>query len=323
MSIMPTDVEPGAAPVQPEQPRQLGRSRVYTAQDLSVRLRHWHAPRINRWEQLCVLAGTLNVEFLGAGGIVAATLAAGETRWIAPGTRWRVASVGADDRFAIGVHADSKGQAEAPQPLRSTLLDAAPRAEVFDRAGLQQCLRALPPGARCVIRLRFADNVAPAELGVAGDLFWHPLETHAEGATVLAVRSARPFDLAAYLGRDHAVIEAALGGALAADAVAARWLQTTLERHLQIEERLIFPAYIEAGGQAGWVRGLLNEHGYLRQYLAAFAQADGRRKLLRLLDAHDEKEEGTVYPDVMAHLGARAAALLAQAVAWPAPAGAD
>lgn len=318
---MSADVESSVVPVQPEQPRPLGRSRVYTAQDLSARLRHWHAPRINRWEQLCVLAGTLSVEYLGASGIVAATLAAGETRWIAPGTRWRVAGMGADDRFAIGVHADAKGQAEAPQPLRSTLLETAPRAEVFDRAGLQQCLRALPPGARSVIRLRFVDNVAPAELGGAGDLFWHPLETHAEGATALAVRSARPFDLAAYLGRDHAVIEAALGGALAGDAEAACWLQATLERHLQIEERLIFPAYVEAGGQAGWVRGLLNEHGYLRQYLAAFAQVDGRRKLLRLLDAHDEKEEGTVYPDVMAHLGARAAALLAQALAWPAPAG--
>lgn len=315
-----TRVAASSDPAAPEHPRPLGRSRVYTAQDLSPRLRQWHAPRVNRWERVCVLAGTVAIEYLGAGGVAGVTLAAGASRWMASGVRWRVAAMGVGSRFEIGVHADTKGQAEAPQPLRSTLLEAAPRMDIADRGGLCECLQALPVGARRIVRLRFADTVAPAELGVPGFFFWHPLEAHAAGSTVLVAHASKPFGLADYLGRDHAVIEAALGGALAGDGEADRWLHATLERHLQLEERVIFPAYLEAGGPPGWVRGLLNEHGYLREYLAAFDRPDGRRKFLRLLDAHDEKEEGTIYPDVLAHLGARADALLMQALAWPASA---
>ncbi|TAN04965.1 MAG: hypothetical protein EPN38_12000 [Rhodanobacteraceae bacterium] len=307
-------------PAGPEQPRPLGRSRTYTAQDLPARLRQWHAPRVNRWERVCVLAGTVAIEYLGAGGVAGVTLAAGASRWMASGVRWRVAAMDAGGRFEIGVHAGAKGQAEAPQPLRSRLLDAAPRAEALDRAGLQRCLQALPVGARCIIRLRFADNTAPAVPGIRGHFFWHPLAAHAGGSTALVARAGQAFGLADYLGRDHAVIEAALGGALVGDSEADRWLHATLERHLHIEERLIFPAYLAAGGASGWVQGLLNEHGYLREYLAAFGSPEGRRKFLRLLDAHDEKEEGTVYPDVLAHLGARAEGILAKALAWPAPA---
>jgi hypothetical protein len=67
------------------------------------------------------------------------------------------------------------------------------------------------------------------------------------------------------------------------------------------------------------VRGLLNEHRYLREHLAHFDLPDARRKFLRLLDAHDEKEEQIIYPATLAHLAARADALLTAAIAEPLP----
>lgn len=308
-------------PARPEHPRLLGRSRTYTAGDLAERLRRWHAPRIDRWERLHVTAGTLAIEYLDAGGTVAARLTAGEQHWLAPGTRWRVAHLGPGDCFEIGVHADTKGQAEAPQPLRTDLLSHATRVRVADVAALSALVRSLPPGERRVVDAAFGLASLPEELRVDHTLFRHPLAADRVTFTALIARSTRPFGLAAYLGRDHAVIEAALGGALAGDAESDRWLHATLERHLHVEEESVFPAYVAAGGDARLVRGLRNEHEYLRKYLAELDEPLRRRKFLRLLDGHDEKEESVVYPDAMARLGTRADALLAAAIARPPPSG--
>ena len=79
-----------------------------------------------------------------------------------------------------------------------------------------------------------------------------------------------------------------------------RWLRNALARHLVIEEQLLFPAYLAAGGRAGWVRGLCNEHALLRRDLERLHDAGARRRFLLLLDGHDEKEEQIVYPDIIA-----------------------
>lgn len=283
------------------------------------RLRRWHAPRINRWEQLHVVAGTLSIEHLDASGVARETLADGECRWLAPGTRWRVVALPAGARFELGMYAAAKGQAEAPEPLRSDLLDAARRVASADAAGLLEFARALAVDERCIVEGPFAADALPTALLGTRSFFWHPLAATPKGCVALLARSAQPLDLAAYLGRDHAVIEAALGGMLAGDPERGRWLQSTLERHLHIEEELVFPAYLAAGGQAGWVRGLENEHHYLRQYLATLEQAASRHKLVRLLDGHDEKEECIVYPDILARLGSRAEALLLPALSYAPP----
>lgn len=299
----------------PEHPRLLGRSRTYTAADLSARLRRWHAPRIDRWEQLRVTAGTLGIEYLCAGGVMCARLVAGQQRWIAPGTRWRVAHMGVADRFEIGVHADSKGQAEAPQPLRSDLLLHATRVAVATADALAALVQSLAAGERCIVEARFSLAAVPALRLQDRPLSWHPLEATERGFTALIALALAPFGLATYLALDHAVIEAALGGALAGNAESAGWLRATLERHLDIEEEVVFPTYVDAGGDARLVRGLLNEHHYLRQYLGELDQPPSRRKFLRLLDGHDEKEESVVYPDILQRLGERADMLLTEAIA--------
>lgn len=297
-------------PPAPEHPRQLGRSRPYTAADLSERLRHWHAPRVNRWERVCVTAGQLAIEYLGAGGVSVATLATGDARWFAPGIRWRVADMPPGGRFEIEVHADTRGQAEAPQPLRSDLLEAAARIPVANVDAFATLVGTLAPGERRIVHADFPIDALLPMPGAQPTLYWHPLDVAPNAFTVFIAKGHQAVDLVAYLGRDHAVIEAALGGALTGDAECHAWLRTTLERHLQIEERVLFPAYLEAGGRSAWVKGLELEHGWLRHYLGELDQALSRKRFLRLLDGHDEKEERVVYPDLLAHVGARAHELL-------------
>lgn len=309
-------------PAAPEQPRLLGRSRAYTTANLPERLRHWHAPRINRWERLWVTAGSLVIEYLRASGTTSAGLRMQENRWFAPGTRWRVVHMARDSSFELEVHADVKGQAEAPQLLRTDLLEEATAIPVADAGALGALLDALPVGERRVVHAGFDLAGWPGLASAAHTLFWHPLAATPGGFTVLVARSGEPFDLAAYLGRDHAVIEAALGGALAGDGTYDAWLRATLERHLRIEEELVFPAYLATGGRDAWVTGLRKEHVFLRQYLGELDRPPGRHRFLRLLDGHDEKEERVIYPDVLAHVGARAAGLLDAAMAMPVGAGA-
>lgn len=311
---------PANPPLQPAAPRMLGRSNAYTAEDLPPRLREWHAPRVNRWERLWVTAGRIALEFLGSGGIDRLEMAAHEHRWIAPGMRWRVHTMVPGSRFELEIHADAKGQAEDPEPLRASVLEEAPRIAAPDPAALGRMLAELPAGARCIVDAAFDAAAWTLPAAEVGQLSWHPLAGAPGRFTAFAARSATPFGLAAYLGRDHAVIEAALGGALAGDAEASAWLRATLARHLAIEEKLVFPAYLAAGGRRGWVDGLMREHDYLRQYLAALDEPLSRRRFLRLLDGHDEKEERVVYPDVLAHVGASANALLAAANRRAAPA---
>jgi iron-sulfur cluster repair protein YtfE (RIC family) len=101
---------------------------------------------------------------------------------------------------------------------------------------------------------------------------------------------------------------------LRGDAEHEAWLRNVLTRHMRIEEQVLFPAYLDAGGNAGWVRGLCNEHRQLELHLDRLSEAESRRRFLLLLDGHDEKEEQIVYPDILAKLGDDAQGLGRQAM---------
>lgn len=303
--------------------RQLGRSRRYTTADLPRRLEQWHAPRANRWERLRVVAGNLELEWLAPGGIATEQLHNGDERWIGPGMRCRMASMDADAGFELEIHADDATPVSTPQALRSAWLDEVAWARSDDVDAFRKLLTELATGEQRLVRGRFHLTVEVLE-AILKDLgwmmFWHPLEQGDSGFTAFVARAAQPIGLSEYLGRDHAVIEAALAGALRGDAEPVRWLKTTLARHLVIEEELLFPAYLHAGGRTGWVDGLRNEHERLRRGVTALSDAASRRRFLLLLDGHDEKEEQIVYPDIVVRLGAESdvathAAMLCPAIA--------
>lgn len=300
----------------PAQLRLLGRSRAYVRENLPGRLTVWHAPRANRWEHLCVSAGRLHTQWLDASGVIGVELQAGQSRWIAPGTRWRVADMPDGASFELQIHAADALPAGAPQPLRAALLDAAERVDVDDAAAFTHLIDTLTPGDARLLHGCFDGTEMLRALSTeqGQHWFWHPLHASAQGFTTFITRSAEPVGLLEYLGRDHAVIEAVLAGALRGDAEHTRWLHATLARHLAIEEQLLFPAYLDAGGHEGWIRGLTNEHAHLRRHLATLTNPDSTRRFLLLLDGHDEKEEQIVYPDILARLGTDAAALTRSAM---------
>ena len=89
-----------------------------------------------------------------------------------------------------------------------------------------------------------------------------------------------------------------------------------LERHLQIEEQVVFGAFEEAVGNAGAATGMLRaEHqsirGMVRRLSASLearapsAYFDHADTLRIVLHAHSEKEEGVLYPLIERVLAAR------------------
>lgn len=314
-------------PVPPADLRPLGRSRAYTADDLPARLLHWHAPRANRWQRLCVIADRLCTQWLGVGGATSAWLQAGESRWIAPGTRWRVTDMPAQARFELQIFAADGLPVSAPQPLRAALFDVAESVVVTDAQAFERLIAILAPGDARLLNVGFdcAAALRACMLKTGQRLFWHPLSGTEKTLTVFVARSAEPIGLLDYLGRDHAVIEAALARALRGDAHGVDWLHASLRRHLAIEEELLFPAYLNAGGREAWVRGLRNEHVHLRNELKLLFDDDAdmarraRRRFTLLLDGHDEKEEQIVYPDILAKLGAYVVEVTRAAILYPLP----
>lgn len=305
---------PMTAPPAAARCRLIGRSRRYDASGLPARLRRWHAPRANRWERIEVAGGPLGIDWLAGAATRSEELAPGTCRWVPPGQRWRVRSMAPDTSFALSILADDAQPAATAQPVRARLLEETPRRAAAAAHELQELATALKPGARLVV---LCPQPPWAWRPSAPPLSWHPLGTHAGTHALFLWRAPAAVTLDAYLGRDHALIEAALAGTLRGDPACAAWLPALLTRHLQIEEALLFPPWLAAGGPPGWARGLENEHRQLRRDLAQLHQPVARRRFLLLLDGHDEKEEQRVYPDILARIGTQADALLAAAMDLP------
>ena len=100
-------------------------------------------------------------------------------------------------------------------------------------------------------------------------------------------------------------------------------LRRALERHIALEEDVLFPAFEKHSGMyhAGPTRVMRIEHGQLRSLLDVLASATRDRdvnRYLRITDVlsaldreHSTREDRIVYAMIDAALGARAAELIA------------
>ena len=119
-----------------------------------------------------------------------------------------------------------------------------------------------------------------------------------------------------YLTEDHHRLEALQNDAFAArtsgDFAAARqiWADFVdgLDRHIRIEEDVLFPLFEERSGmgaETGPTAVMREEHGEIRSLLASITQVIGdangdaerlRRSLAYVLEEHHHKEEEVLYP---------------------------
>lgn len=128
---------------------------------------------------------------------------------------------------------------------------------------------------------------------------------------------------------DHRRLEHALqaaGGHVYAeswDAAAAAFaaFRRGIERHMQVEEQVLFPA-VEGGAETPLTATLRKGHRDLRVFFDELDDALKARdaeeysrvaaSMRTLLARHDEKEEAELYPAAQARLGADAAAVAAR-----------
>lgn len=305
-----------AGPAEPvPELRRLGRSRTYGQADIPKRFFEWHTPRPGRWVRLCVTSGVLQIEWRDGTFIRPERLDDVTARWVASGTRWRVVDFGPETRFELEVYAKATNGNFGISPARAALLAESRQVSLGEASGLEAFTAGLELGEQCIVHGHFHWSEACREIKECNraTLSWHPMMAGADGFTAFVTRMERPMGLADYLCRDHAVIESALSGLLQGREDHALWLRGLLDRHIRIEEDLLFPRYLEAGGRSAWVRSLEKEHARLRQSLESLADERVRQALPRALDSHDEKEERIIYPDVVRFLGSHGKDL-AQAV---------
>ncbi len=135
-----------------------------------------------------------------------------------------------------------------------------------------------------------------------------------------------------YMQQDHALIDgiaeraaaAAAAGDLAGMARDGTLFLQRLERHIEMEEHLLFPAFEERTGMtaAGPSVQMREEHvqmqGALQQMREAIEARDpaayqrGSQALFEILVPHNLKEEQMMYPMLDDAVGADAGALLAE-----------
>lgn len=125
----------------------------------------------------------------------------------------------------------------------------------------------------------------------------------------------------AYLSDDHDRLDALLDEAVAlverADLDAAATtvvrFRAGLERHIRLEDQVLFPLFERLTGHRGPIEVMHREHRLIERALAAMASAldardaaafrEHRDELLAVLEPHNEKEEAVIYPMVDDRLG--------------------
>lgn len=281
----------------------------------------WHAPRLNRWERIRALGGTAVLERLEPAEIRTLTLGPEIDYWAPPGQRWRLGSMEPGASLEIAPHAQDSASTASPHPARASWLTGIETVRLADETALRDLLACLGPGERrlCLGEHNWTDAVRSADIATDGRLSWHPLSGGANSRFLaIAIHCTQPASLADYLGRDHALIEAALSAALEGRDDGAVRFRTALKRHVAFEEEILFPACEGTQAERAAIEELRREHRYIRDCLKTDLKPDSMRRLWRLLEAHDEKEEQIIYPRLTSVNGDAAAELLQRALIFPA-----
>lgn len=267
-------------------------------ENLAKRFHPWHAPRFDRSMRVSITEGALTVEILSFSRITAYSINPGDDLWIGSGVRWRIRPGVGNVTPSVRLYRMSYEPLRPPDSRQSRAhwFDAIPRVSVDAERQMADTLRGMRlddpimvSGPPCIAQPLFGGDDSDL-------LYWHPLLMTVDRVALVVVKASHPVDTGTYLSRDHALIEALLIRAVRDGGEMLAWLRFMLGRHLDIEERTLFPKWIEMGGDENEVPKLLRDHHFIRHYLDRFEAPDFEMHVFfNLLDGHDEKEERSVY----------------------------
>lgn len=277
-------------------------TREYSGTSYKAFVDRWHAPRLNRWEKLTVHGGRATLEHLGPSRIETILLEEGDEIWVKPGERWGIKQVDENAKFVVAPHAEDNASSSEPHTFRNNWLYDFQHYKASDESALYEILDSMDTGTRLGVQGRFDWRPAIAHIREHGraDITWH-LMTSSSNNKFVAIAGCVDGEasITDYLGRDHVFMEAAFSIALKnKDAINWYYFKSMLIRHIRIEEGVLFPLFVKQNSNDAMVSGLLREHRYIKQCLDEGMTPVSTRRLWRLLEAHDEKEELIVYPDI-------------------------
>lgn len=123
----------------------------------------------------------------------------------------------------------------------------------------------------------------------AREFEWSPLETGPESWRVeIARRRPAPRGVAEFLQADHRRLDSLFEQGRFSE------FRVGLDRHIRIEEEILFPVFDERAGMPGPTQVMRHEHTEIRRLLPALP-ASGR-ELRHVLAQHNVKEESILYP---------------------------
>lgn len=228
--------------------------------------------------------------------------------------------------------------------MMNNILDLAPVAAVERLDRLHNSFSAL--GSKDALMVKSNENLFPYLLEfqdeMPGQMLFFPTQVGPDNWSAMIIKTEENSSLhrsiIAYMSYDHARCDhlyadgeaAALEGivALAGEVLSA--FNLSMNRHLDIEEKILFPAFEEKSGMRGGPTNVMRmEHeqmrGVLKQMKSALEKNDTDTVLglgetmLILMQQHNMKEEGILYPMIDSQIGSDVEELIREAQRFEMP----
>lgn len=293
---------------------------------LPAGLRDSHSTSRGVWGEIVVEQGTLRYDWLDGSG-KSWNLEVGEVGVIPDALPHRVKPLSDDTRFHLQLYrAEDALEESSGQDIDGrAVLDVRPLPAPLRHREIFSAFDALGPGESLIF---INDHDPRPLLGQFAILrrhryLWLPQSATGERWTVCLC--SRQTDSEPTVGEallaDHVRLDELMNSAAnaaAADKPAAEILDDFswgLRRHIRIEEQRLFPLFVEAGGPVAPTQVMALEHRGIEQKLqllenspqSALSTLDDLR---RMLEQHNFKEEGVLYPMLDDLMGERHAELV-------------
>lgn len=300
------------------------RTPTFNSCSLPAGLRELHSTARGVWGEIVVERGGLRYDWLDGSGD-GWDLAEGEVGVIPAQVPHRVRPLSDDTRFYLRLYRDGAAVDRSADAGKPQEMDLRPLPPPLRHREIFAAFDALGPGEA----LLFVNDHDPQPLLGQFEVLrrhrylWLPQAVCGDRWSVCLVRREERTapTVGEALQADHVRLDALLDRAqsrLAEDRPASAAMADFiwgLRRHIRLEEQTLFPAFVQAGGAQPPTQVMALEHRRIEQYLDSLEgnpsyALTGIGELRGLLEAHNFKEEGVLYPKVDQVLEGRHAPLV-------------